>query len=61
LDARPERDCHVLVENDEQRRYIRPGLNQNQGVPQHDCFILRRDGSVEGDVDFKRWFEEENK
>jgi len=52
VDARPERDCHVLVENDKMRRYIRRGLNQNAGVPQHDCFILRRDGSVEGDIDW---------
>jgi hypothetical protein len=52
VDARPEHDCHVLVENDRQRLYIRRGLNQNQGVPQHDCFILRRDGSVEGAIDW---------
>jgi hypothetical protein len=50
--ARPERDCHVLVENDQKRVYIRLGLNQNQGDPQHDCFILRRDGSVEGAIDW---------
>ena len=50
--ARPERDCHVLVENDEKLRYIRRGLNQNAGVPQHDCFVLRRDGSVEGSIDW---------
>jgi hypothetical protein len=50
--ARPERDCHVLVENDQKLLYIRRGLNQNQGVPQHDCFILRRDGSVEGAIDW---------
>jgi hypothetical protein len=52
MSARPERDCHVLVENDEKRLYIRRGLNQNQGVPKHDCFILRRDGSVEGAIDW---------
>jgi hypothetical protein len=52
VDARPEHDCHVLVENDEEKRYIRRGLNQNSGVPQHDCFILRRDGSVEGAIDW---------
>jgi len=52
LAVRPNSDCHVLVESDEQRRYIRRGLNQNQGVPQHDCFVLRRDGSVEGDIDW---------
>ncbi len=49
---RPARDCHVLVENDNVRRYIRRGLNQNAGVPQHDCFILHRDGSIEGDIDW---------
>ena len=52
VEARPERDCHVLVENDGKRLYIRRGLNQNQGVPQHDCFILHRDGSVEGAIDW---------
>ena len=52
VDVRPKHDCHVLVENDNKRLYIRRGLNQNQGVPQHDCFILRRDGSVEGGIDW---------
>jgi len=52
VDARPPHDCHVLVENDQKRLYIRRGLNQNQGVPQHDCFILRRDGSIEGAIDW---------
>jgi hypothetical protein len=52
LDSRPARDCHVLVENDQKKRYIRRGLNQNTGVAQHDCFILRQDGSVEGDIDW---------
>jgi hypothetical protein len=52
MDLRPEHDCHVLVENDSRRLYIRRGLNQNNGVPQHDCFILRRDGSIEGDIDW---------
>ncbi|HIA69769.1 TPA: hypothetical protein EYN98_27770 [Candidatus Poribacteria bacterium] len=52
LAARIERDCHVLVESDNKRRYIRRGLNENQGVPQHDCFILRRDGAVEGTIDW---------
>jgi hypothetical protein len=52
LDVRPEHDCHVLVENDRTRRYIRRGLNQNAGVPQHDCFVLHRDGSIEGAIDW---------
>ena len=50
--ARPKHDCHVLVENDGRRLYIRRGLNRNNGVPQHDCFILRQDGSIEGDIDW---------
>ena len=50
--ARPQHDCHVLVENDNKRLFIRRGLNQNNGVPQNDCFILRRDGSIEGDIDW---------
>ena len=52
LDARPAHDCLVLVENDNSRLYIRRGLNQNNGTPQHDCFVLRRDGSVEADIDW---------
>ena len=52
VDVRPQRDCHVLVENDQKMRYIRRGLNQNAGTPQHDCFVLHRDGSVEGAIDW---------
>lgn len=52
LEVRPPQDCWVRVENSRQRRYIRRGLNQNSGSPQRDCFILRRDGSIEGDIDW---------
>jgi hypothetical protein len=52
LDVLPPRDCWVRVENSNKRRYIRQGLNQNNGSPQRDCFILRRDGSIEGDIDW---------
>lgn len=52
LELRPQRDCHVVVTNRKIKRYIRRGLNRNKGVSQHDCFILRRDGSVEGDIDW---------
>ncbi len=53
VDARPERDCHVLVENANKRLYIRRGLNQNQGTPQHDCLILKRDGSIQTPIDWE--------
>lgn len=52
LDVRPPRDCWVQVENKGHRIYIRRGLNQNNGTPQRDCFILRRDGSIEGAIDW---------
>ncbi len=52
LDVRPPRDCWVRVENGNRKRYIREGLNQNNGSAQRDCFILRRDGSIEGDIDW---------
>jgi hypothetical protein len=52
LDVRPPRDCWVRVENNRQRVYIRRGLNQNNGTPQRDCFILRRDGTIEGAIDW---------
>ena len=52
LDVRPKHDCHVVVTNRKIRRYIRRGLNRNSGTSQHDCFILRRNGSVEGDIDW---------
>ena len=52
LDVHPEHDCHVVVTSREKKRYNRRGLNQNSGVPQQDCFILRRDGSVEGSIDW---------
>ncbi len=53
VDVRPERDCYVMVEKNTKRLYVRRGLNQNEGVPQHDCFILRRDGSIEADIDWE--------
>ena len=52
MDVRPEHDCHVLVENDQKRTHIRRGVCQNEGAAQHDCFVLRRDGSVEGSIDW---------
>ena len=52
IDVQPEQDLYVRVENDAHNVYIRRGLNQNNGFPQHDCFILRKDGSIEGDIDW---------
>ena len=53
LDLRPDHDCYVQVEDDQKRLYIRRGLNQNDGVAQHDCFILRRDGRIDSPIDWE--------
>jgi hypothetical protein len=52
LDARPGRDLLVLVENEQRRLFIRRGLNRNDGTPQREVFILRRDGAIEGAIDW---------
>lgn len=52
LDVRPDRDCYVVVRNDRIKRFIRRGLNRNSGTSQRDCFILHRDGSIEGVIDW---------
>ncbi len=52
LDLQPEQDVYVYVENERKKRYIRRGLNQSNGTDQRDCFILRRDGSIQGDIDW---------
>ena len=52
LDVHPPVDCLVLVENDHRRIFIRRGLNQNNGTAQKEVFILRRDGSIEGAIDW---------
>jgi len=52
LDLHPERDFFVSVTNDKIKRYRRRGMNQNSGTSQSDCFILYRDGTIEGDIDW---------
>jgi hypothetical protein len=50
LDLRPSADCLVRVENNKHRIFIRRGLNRNDGNPQREVFILRKDGSIVGDI-----------
>lgn len=52
LNIRPPSDCVVLVENRHRKIFIRRGLNQNDGTSQKEVFILRRDGSIEGAIDW---------
>ncbi len=52
LDLRPATDLLVLVRNDDRRVFIRRGLNANRGTPQQEAFILRKDGSIEGAIEW---------
>lgn len=52
LNVRPASDCLVYVENKNRKIYIRRGLNQNDGTEQKEVFILRRDGTIEGGIDW---------
>jgi hypothetical protein len=52
LDLRPATDLFVLVRNDDRRVFIRRGLNANRGTPQQEVFILRKDGSIEGAIEW---------
>ena len=52
INVHPRQDCYVQVTNNKIKRYIRRGLNKNSGTSQRDCFILRKDGSIEGDIDW---------
>ncbi|HSP42928.1 MAG TPA: hypothetical protein VLO11_08660 [Luteolibacter sp.] len=40
------------MENRKRRIYIRRGLNRNRGSVQKEVFILRRDGRIEGGIDW---------
>ena len=52
LDERPPSDLLVFVENSNRRLFIRRGLNVNNGTPQQEVFILKRDGSIEGAIEW---------
>lgn len=52
LDLRLENDSYVLVTNANVKRFIRFGLNQNNGTSQTDCFIVKQDGSIVSPVDW---------
>lgn len=47
VDLRLKNDCLILVSDNNTRRYIRYGLNQNKGRAQTDIFILHKNGNIE--------------
>ncbi len=52
LDIRPESDCLVYVENKNKKLFIRKGGNQNTGTAQKEVFVLKKDGSIIGEIDW---------
>ncbi len=52
LDIKPPNDCLVYVENDKKLMFIRKGRNQNNGTPQKEVFILKKDGTIIGAIDW---------
>jgi len=50
LNARPDSDLLVYVENANLRRFIRRGANVNTGTTQREVFILRQDGTIDGAI-----------
>ncbi len=45
-------DCLVYVENRNRRLFIRRGLNRNSGSVQREVFVLRKDGTIFGGIDW---------
>lgn len=43
-------DCYINVLNENVRQFIRFGLNQNNGFPQTDCFVARKDGTIANEI-----------
>jgi hypothetical protein len=52
LDIRPPVDCLVYIENANRKLFIRKGGNQNSGTAQKEVFVLKRDGTIIGAIDW---------
>lgn len=52
IDNPTGRDLYVIVKNRNHLDYIRFGLNQNNGTPRTDNFIVRADGTLSSAVSF---------
>lgn len=52
LDVEPSCDCVVTVYNENEKHFIRYGLNQNNGEAATDTFVLHKDGSIYGPIDW---------
>jgi hypothetical protein len=52
LELQPATDLFVYVENNKIKRYIRKGRNQNNGSSQKEVFVVKKDGSIIGAIDW---------
>jgi hypothetical protein len=52
LNITPPDDCLVYVENNKKKLFIRKGGNQNDGTSQKEVFVLKKDGSIIGAIDW---------
>lgn len=52
LDIRPPVDCLVYIENSNRKIFIRKGGNRNDGTAQKEVFVLKRDGTIIGGIDW---------
>lgn len=52
LDIRLPQDCLVYVTNKNKRLFIRKGKNQNDGTPQQEVFVLKKDGTIIGAIEW---------
>jgi hypothetical protein len=43
-------NCYINVTNEHVKQFIRFGLNQNNGSPQTDCFIAKKDGTISNEI-----------
>jgi hypothetical protein len=50
LGVKPENDLFVIVENEHRRVFIRKGRNANRGTVQSEALVVRRDGRIEGEI-----------
>lgn len=52
VDFAHEGTVYVRVFDDNQKIYIREGVNQNAGTAQNDCFLVDPDGNILTDIDW---------
>lgn len=47
-----DQDCYVVVTNSNEKKFIRFGLNQDNGSDTTDCFIVDKEGNITSPIDW---------